>query len=88
MLMKGKTDEEKAERLVAHLNAEAFKYYFDHFTDEGAPTDAAKSFRKVKTALLEKLSTKRTESEAMKEAVNLTYKGKDVKEFFVRASKL
>ncbi len=27
VLMKGKTDEEKAYMLVAHLNAEAFEYY-------------------------------------------------------------
>ena len=59
--MKSKTDEEKAERLVAQLNGEAFEYYFDHFTDENAPTEEEKSFRKVKTALLEKFSTKKVE---------------------------
>ncbi len=32
--MKDKTDEEKAEILVVHLNAETFEYYFDHFTDD------------------------------------------------------
>ena len=39
----GKTDGEKAKRLVAHLNAEAFEYYFDHITDETAPTKEVKS---------------------------------------------
>ncbi len=39
VLMKGRKDEEKADRLVAHLNTEAFEYYFDHFTDENAPTE-------------------------------------------------
>ncbi len=85
--MKGKTDEEKAEKLEAHLNAEAFEHYFEHFTDENAPTQEAMSFQKVKAALLEKLSTKKTESETMKEAVNLTYQGGDVKEFFAKESK-
>ncbi len=51
--MKGKMDEEKADRLVAHLNAEAFEYYFDNFTDENAPTEETKSFRKVEADLLE-----------------------------------
>ncbi len=79
VLMKGKTDEEKADRLLAHLNAEAFEYYFDHFTDENAPTEEAKPFWKVKAALLKKFSAKKTESETMKEAVNLTYQGEYVK---------
>ncbi len=56
-------------------------------TYENAPTEEAKSFRKVKTALLGKFSRKKTESETMKEAVNLTYQGEDVNEFFVRACK-
>ena len=86
--MKGRTDEEKADRLVAHLNTETFEYYFDHFNDDNAPTKEAKSFQLVKKALLEKFSRKKKESETIKEAVNLTYKGEDVKEFFVRAKKL
>ncbi len=32
-IVKGKTDEGKADRLVAHLNAEAFEYYFENFTE-------------------------------------------------------
>ncbi len=74
--------------MVAHLNAEAFEYYFDHFTEENAPTEAAKSFQVVKQTLLAKFSTKKTESETMKEAMNLTYQDEDVKEFYARASKL
>ena len=37
---------------------------------------------------MDKFSTKKTEAEVMKEAVNLVYKGGNVKEFFVKASKL
>ena len=36
VITKGKADEGKGDRLVAHLNAEAFEYYFDHFTDDNA----------------------------------------------------
>ncbi len=86
--MKGTTNEEKPDRFVAHLNVEAFEFYFDHLTDENAHTEETKSCRKVKAALLENFSTKETESETVKEAVNLPYEGEDVKEFFVRASKL
>ena len=42
----------------------------------------------MKTALLEKFSPKKTEAEVMKEAVNLVYKGGNVKKFFVKASEL
>ncbi len=88
VLIKGKTDKEKAKSLAAYLNGEAFGYYFDYFMNENAPTEEAKSFCNVKEALLEKFFTKKTESETLKESVNLTYKGENAKEFFVRASKL
>ncbi len=45
------------------------------------------SFLKVETALLENLS-KKTESETIREAVNVSHRGGDVKEFFDKASKL
>ena len=88
VLMMGKTNEEKPGRLVEHLNPEAFKYYFDNFMEENAPTNAANPFEVVKKALLEKFSTKNTESETMEEAMNLSYQGEDVKEFFVKTSNL
>ena len=87
VVMKTKTDEERADSLVAYLDGEAFVYYFDNFTKDNAPNEEAVSFQKVKRALLEKFSTKNTEAEAMKEAVNLVYKEVYAKEFFVKASK-
>ena len=87
-VMKNKTEEGKADSLVAYFDGEAFEYYFDNFTVDNAPNEEARSFQKVKAALLEKFSTKKTEAEVMKEAVNLVYKGGNVKEFFVKASKL
>ncbi len=36
---------------------------------------------------MEKLSTKKTEAETMREAVNLRYVGDDIKEFIVKAGK-
>ena len=44
--------------------------------------------RNFKEALWENFSTKKAEEEVMKEAVNLVYKDGNVKEFFVKASKL
>ena len=88
VVMKNKTEEKKADSLVAYLDGEAFEYYFDNFTEDNPPNEEARSFQKRKTALLEKFSTKKTEAEVMKEAVNLEYKGGNVKEFFVKASKL
>ena len=88
VVMKTKTEEEKADSLVVYLDGEAFEYYFDNFTEDNAPNVEARSFQKVKTALMEKFSTTKREAEVMKEAVNLVYKGRNVKEFFVKASKL
>ncbi len=52
VLMKGKTEEEEADRLVANLNAETFEYYFDHFTDVNDRTEEATSFQNINAALL------------------------------------
>ena len=86
-VMKNKTEEEKADILVAYLDGVAFEHYFDNFTEENAPNEEARSFQKVKEALLEKFSTKKTDAEVMKEAVNLVYKESNVKEFFLKATK-
>ncbi len=37
VVMKGKAEEEKADKLVAFLKADAFYYYFDYFTEDNAP---------------------------------------------------
>ncbi len=58
VLTKSTRVEEKADRLVAHLNAEAVKYYFDRFKEENSHTEGVNSFQLFKKALLETLSTK------------------------------
>ena len=84
--MKTKTEEE-ADSLVADLDWEAFEYYFDNFTEDNASNEEATSFQKAKAALLEKFSTTKTEAEVIKGAVNFVYKGGNIEEFFVKASK-
>ena len=86
--MKNKIEEEKADSLVAYLDREAFEYYFDNFAEDSALNEVAISFQKVKAALLENFSSNETEAEVMKQAVNLIYKGGNVEEFFLKASKL
>ena len=86
--MKTKTDEEKADSLVAYLDREAFECYFDNFKKDNAPNGEARSFKKVKVPLLGKFSTKNTDAEVMKEAVNIVYKRTNVQEFVVEASTL
>ena len=71
-----------------YLDGEAFDYHFDNFTEDKPTNEEARSFQKVKAALLEKFTTKKTKVEVKKEAVNLVYKGDNFKEFFVNASKL
>ena len=69
--MKNEIEEEKAGSLVAYLDGEEFDYYFDNFTEDNASNEEGRSLQKVKAALLEKFSTKKTEAEVMREAVNL-----------------
>ena len=88
VVMKNKTEEEKPDKLIACLGGEAFEYHFDNFKEDSAPNERARSFQTVKAALFENLSTKKTEAEVMKEAVNLVYKVDNFKKFFVQASKL
>ena len=71
IVMENKTEEEKVDSLVGYLDGEAFEYYFENFKEDNAPNEEARSFQKVKSPLLEKFSTKKTEAEVMKEALNL-----------------
>ena len=57
------------------MYGEDFEYYFDNFTEDNTHNEEARSFQKVKAALLEKFSTKMTDAKVMEEAVNLVYKG-------------
>lgn len=50
--------EEKRENLVVNLDGWPFEDYFNSFTEENAPTEEAKLFRKVRAELLENFSTK------------------------------
>ena len=47
VVMKTKTEEEKAYSLVAYLDGEAFEYYIHNFTEDNAPNEEARSFQKV-----------------------------------------
>ena len=70
------------------MHREAFECYFDNFTKDNVPNEEARSFKKVKAALLDKFSTKKTDAEVMKETVNIVYKRTNVQEFVVEASTL
>lgn len=88
VVIKVRSDEEKDERIVAYLTGDAFEYYFDNFTEENPSTEDARSVKFVKDYLFEKFLVKKTDAKTMKEAVNFTYVGKHLKEFFVKARKL
>ena len=86
--MNTEPEEEKADKLVAYLDVEAFENYFGNFAEDIAPNTETRSFQKVKLALLEKFSTKKTEEEVMKEVVNLEQAGSNIMWFFVEVSKM
>ena len=41
VVMRNKSDEEKADSLVAYLDGEAFEYYFSNFMEDNAPNQEA-----------------------------------------------
>ena len=86
--MRGKSDEDKALELPAHLSGEAFKFYREFFTGSDGPTEEGMSFKVVKEKMFEKFASKMTIAEATVEAVNLRYKGQDMSEFLKKADKL
>lgn len=63
-------------------------YYFDNFTLGNTPNEEGKSYGSVTKAMLGKFSTKKTEVEALSEAINLKYNGRYVSNFFMKADKL
>ena len=71
VVTKGRTDKEKAEKIVAYLAGTAFDFYFDRFTMDNGWTDEAKDYGKVKGVMLENFSVRKTEYEIMKEAISL-----------------
>ena len=54
------------------MHGEAFECYFDNSTEENVPNEEARSFQKIKPALLEKLSTGKTGAEVMTSAMLVT----------------
>ncbi len=63
-------------------------FYFDRFTLDNALTEEAKDCDAVKKMMLEKFSTQKTDSEVMREALNLRYDGEDIPTFSSRTDKV
>ncbi len=72
---------ERAEKIVAYLSGAPFDFYFDRFILD-------KEYDVVKKVMLDKLSTQKTESEIMREALTLRYDRGDIPTFFSRADKV
>ena len=66
----GKDQKEKVDNLVAYLDRESFEYYFDNFVEDKVPIEETKLFHRIKAALLGNYSTKKRETEVMKEVLN------------------
>ncbi len=66
VLTKGHPESERTEQIVLYISGTSFYFYFDGFTIDNAPTQEAKDYGIVEKVMLEKFSTKKTESEIMK----------------------
>ena len=88
VVMKDKTEKDKADNIIAYLDDEAFEYYFENFIYDIALNKEPRSLQKVKTEKSVKFSAKKTGAEVMKEEVNLAYKCGNVIKFSMKASYL
>ena len=83
--MKGKSSEEKADSLIAHLRRAAFKFYYDKFIRNG---EESKDFERVKQRFLEKFAPQKTTEEIINEAFALKYDGADLAMFIDKAEQI
>ncbi len=88
VVSKNVPDSERAEKIMAYLSGVAFDFYFDRFTLDNAPTDAAKDYGAMKKVVLEKFSIQRAESEIMRDALTIRYDGGDIPSFLSKADKV
>ncbi len=73
---------------MAYLSDGALDFYFDSFTLDNAPTEEAKDYDLVKKVMLENISTQKTESEIIREALTLRYDEGDIPSFLSWADKV
>jgi len=88
VITKEQTEIERADKICEYPSGDAFDFYFERFTMDNKPTQDATVYSTVKEVMLDKFSTKKTEAEVMKEAINLVYDGGDVNAFIAKADKL
>ena len=58
VILLGKEPHEKSLALLAYLDGDAFRFFFDRFTDAGELTEESRDFAIVKRAFLEKFEEK------------------------------
>lgn len=60
----------KSYELLAHLDGEAFEFFFSLFTKEGVLTDEALDFKKVRKALLQKFVKREQPQDIIRESTD------------------
>ena len=57
VVMRGKSDEDKAGELLCYLQGEAFDYYYETYSQNGGLNEAARDYQAVKKALLDRFES-------------------------------
>lgn len=70
VLMRGKDLQEKSYELLAHLDGEAFQFFFERFTTAGVLRDEAKEFENVKNAFFDRFQKKEEPQDVIREATD------------------
>ena len=76
--MRGKSDEEKALELLAHLEGEAFDFYYETFAKDGALTEEAMNYALVKKAFFDRFGVKTEPSDDIRSAINAVLDPEDL----------
>lgn len=68
VVMRGKQESEKSLELLAHLDSDAFRFFFDRFTKDGELTVEAHDFSVVKKAFIEEFQDEEEQQDVIRKA--------------------
>ena len=81
VIMKNKSDEEKADNLVTYPTRKAFDFYFDSFTIDNTPTVTDKRLSVEKRLILDRFASKKDTALVKSDAVAMKYERGNVRTF-------
>lgn len=86
--MRGKPQEDKCHELIAHLDGEAFRFFFEKFTEDGKLSDEETDFERVKAVFIEEYGLKEERQEIIRQATEATLDPQSLLQSLAKIEKL